>query len=321
MQDLAEHLIFKGLAHSTRKTYESKARRWPIFCALFGFPQQPATESSLVAYVAYRHATDEIYMDGISSEISAILSADIDKGHKPNRNDWPLLGRVLKGVGRVHGKSHRSTPKKPITMGILKRFLRNIPRTCTDGRLLRLAMLIGHGALLRPGELGVSSQKHYDKVRVLRWRDLTFCPSRSSCEVLKIEIHGSKTNQFGKKEILALGCKCSKGDPCSVHEMLSLLKMGTFSSTSEPIFRMSSGNILSKRMISNAIKNCCLKENLNPAEYSPHSLRKGGATDLARDGVPEWMIQKIGRWSELCKTNRRYQLLTRSDIVRMLNKS
>jgi len=36
---------------------------------------------------------------------------------------------------------------------------------------------------------------------------------------------------------------------------------------------------------------------LNPAEYSGHSLRSGGATDLFAAGVPFYAIKKRGHWS------------------------
>jgi len=36
--------------------------------------------------------------------------------------------------------------------------------------------------------------------------------------------------------------------------------------------------------------------NLDPKEFALHSGRIGGATRLAAMGVPDWMIQKEGRW-------------------------
>jgi hypothetical protein len=32
-------------------------------------------------------------------------------------------------------------------------------------------------------------------------------------------------------------------------------------------------------------------------DFGSHSLRAGGATDLASNGVPHYLIQSIGRWS------------------------
>ena len=44
------------------------------------------------------------------------------------------------------------------------------------------------------------------------------------------------------------------------------------------------------------------KENLSlkPEEYTPHSLRVGGCTDLARNGDSAYFIEQQGRWSSKC---------------------
>ena len=39
-----------------------------------------------------------------------------------------------------------------------------------------------------------------------------------------------------------------------------------------------------------------LKLEMDPKKYTPHSLRQGGCTDLARYGVPSWRIEMKGRW-------------------------
>lgn len=44
------------------------------------------------------------------------------------------------------------------------------------------------------------------------------------------------------------------------------------------------------------IKSCVAGIGLNPARFSGHSLRAGGATDLFAACVPYWVIKKMGRW-------------------------
>jgi len=44
------------------------------------------------------------------------------------------------------------------------------------------------------------------------------------------------------------------------------------------------------------IKSCVAGLGLNPARFSGHSLRAGGATDLFAACVPYWVIKKMGRW-------------------------
>ena len=39
-----------------------------------------------------------------------------------------------------------------------------------------------------------------------------------------------------------------------------------------------------------------LKIKLDPSKYTPHALRQGGCTDMARHGFPAWRIEMAGRW-------------------------
>ena len=36
---------------------------------------------------------------------------------------------------------------------------------------------------------------------------------------------------------------------------------------------------------------------MDPSNYTPHALRVGGCTDMARNGSPGWLIEQKGRWS------------------------
>ena len=36
---------------------------------------------------------------------------------------------------------------------------------------------------------------------------------------------------------------------------------------------------------------------LDPSNYTSHTLRQGGCTDMARHGVPSWRMEVTGRWS------------------------
>ena len=49
----------------------------------------------------------------------------------------------------------------------------------------------------------------------------------------------------------------------------------------------------------NAIKpiNRIKKLKLKASNYTPHALRVGGCTDMARNGEPGWFIEQFGEWS------------------------
>ena len=56
---------------------------------------------------------------------------------------------------------------------------------------------------------------------------------------------------------------------------------------------------LSYSTLQKAIKRVAVFLGLDPNLYSTHSLRIGGATVMAAAGLPDYIIQLIGRWKSL----------------------
>ncbi len=58
---------------------------------------------------------------------------------------------------------------------------------------------------------------------------------------------------------------------------------------------------------------------MKPKEYTPHTLRVGRCTDLARQGKPGWYIEKAGRWSSKVWKDT-YINLDWTDLALLLNR-
>ena len=64
-----------------------------------------------------------------------------------------------------------------------------------------------------------------------------------------------------------------------------------------PLFAMEDGTPLTRKSLSNALRNALVAARVPNAElYKGHSFRRGGATSLARVGVADSVIKTIGRW-------------------------
>jgi hypothetical protein len=69
--------------------------------------------------------------------------------------------------------------------------------------------------------------------------------------------------------------------------------------TNDPFF--SSGAFkLSPTVLNKWLSTVATKFTLDPKRISSHSLRIGGASNLAASGVNDYVIQKMGRWKSLC---------------------
>jgi hypothetical protein len=67
----------------------------------------------------------------------------------------------------------------------------------------------------------------------------------------------------------------------------------------QPFFSYRSEWTLSYEVLSKAIKKVATCMGLDGRRYRPHSLRIGGASMLAAAGLPDYVIQKQGRWKSL----------------------
>ena len=120
------------------------------------------------------------------------------------------------------------------------------------------------------------------------------------CEVnqkqgFKINLRRTKTDQFSSTTVRIQGN--GKFD-CPVY-WLKLYMQEHRGYPGGPLFAYR-GVPLTGRQFNLILKRCLYRAGLNPSLYASHSLRSGAATTAAEKGVPEWLIQKLGRWKSGC---------------------
>ena len=63
-----------------------------------------------------------------------------------------------------------------------------------------------------------------------------------------------------------------------------------------PLFIWYSGHYLTREALSHILKELVGAAGWNPSSFSSHSFRIGAATTAAATGLPDWLIQSLGRW-------------------------
>ena len=121
-----------------------------------------------------------------------------------------------------------------------------------------------------------------------------------------------KTNQFGGRDTIIPfpGNSDPALDP--VRHLHSLLS-NTDASPNQPAFSYGS-KFITYSIFTSRLKDLLKKAGLNPALYSGHSFRRGGATYLHECGGDSLMIQASGDWSSQCFT--RYLYLSESERLK-----
>jgi hypothetical protein len=177
--------------------------------------------------------------------------------------------------------------KRPITLTLLARIVKSLDLHSATGLLIGMAMTLCHDGLLRSGELfrGLT-------VSSIEWHQET--------RGFTLFLPRSKANRRGGGEYI----KILDYDGCSSYKLVRKFfnRWGLWSAKDAYLIpRVVRGELDFSQSSTTAWWREVIKERisiigLDPAGYSGHSFRAGGATDLFVRRVPYNVIKSAGRW-------------------------
>ena len=177
---------------------------------------------------------------------------------------------------------------KPLQLWLLNSWTKEWDTRDYRTLMLLTLLYLGHDGLFRIGEL-LSGLK----VSNVLWEP----KGRSFC----IKLLRSKANQSGDGELVRI---CDHAGPSAVKFMrmwLAKRDLMDRGDNDEPLFpalrktRKERGTV-SESWLRLSIKRMVVMNGGKPEQYSGHSLRAGGATDLFVARTPYYLIKKAGRW-------------------------
>ena len=127
--------------------------------------------------------------------------------------------------------------------------------------------------------------------------------SPSAPSSMRIRIKGSKTDPFRKGCFIHIGL--GKYPLCAVHAMMIYLAARRDAQVG-PLFLFVNGQPLTHSSLTDSLWQIMTSAWI-PSNFSSHSFRIGAATVAARSGIPDHLIQAMGRWS-----SNAYQLYIRT---------
>lgn len=270
------------LADSTFRTYESGLRQYRSFCSWYNLVAFPLSESTLELFVcsmARRLAFSSIKVYLCSVQFHATLNGD-----NTRISDMSHLYYVLRGI-RISIGSSRSRPRRlPITIRQLNTLVDYIHAHYSffDALMLHAAVSLAFFGLLRSAEYTSPSTSRASANGLCR-KDISF-----SNNILMVHIRGSKTDPFKNGITIRIGPNFSK--VCPVLAMSRFLSVS--SSPNGPVFRFADGTFLTRSFLSSLLSSCFPETSINT-----HSFRIGGASTAASVGIPDSIIQTLGRWA------------------------
>ena len=253
-------------------------------------------EGTFVAYVTYR-ALKQVQFTTIKLELYSIQSILFDYGITIKLKDFPILEKVLTGIKKNHKPSPNT--KLEITPCVLKRILAQLPQPGHyNAQIYRTAFSIAVFGMLRCGEFANDTQSK--SIKTLQLHHIQITKTNDTHETLRLFIPVSKTDLFRQGVHIYLPCLCEFQSPCPVHECKKLLQLQknlklTMDPTS-PLFLLADNSILQRKHVISLLNKLNYQFETDKQKLTGHSFRRGGATALAKNGTPDWIIQMLGRW-------------------------
>ena len=250
------------------------------------FPLQETTLCRFVAFLVNQHLT----LGTIRLYLSALRLHHIaGGGSDPSMAEFPWLHYVLQGTARTA----RGIPRPlhlPITLDILIRLFQvwnELPNRY-KGSTLWTAATLGFFGFLRAGEFTVVPNS--DQVP-LTPGDVKV-DSHTNPTLLAVTLRSSKTDPFGAGHTLYVGCTHSR--ICPVRAVLAYMAIRP--QVPGPLFVYSDGTPLTRARLVTEVRAALTGDGMDLSRYTGHSFRIGAASSAARAGIPDSLIQTLGRW-------------------------
>jgi site-specific recombinase XerD len=272
---------------STREAYARQWARYAAWCADVGRTALPATAETLAEFAS--HLADlGLGPASLEQAISTVRRVHRDRGH-PGRPDTRGARLVLRTHRRAWADAgHRVKQAPPADVARLRAMVDASDPDSTIGLRDRALLVLGFALMARRSELA----------------GLDVADVAEVDEGLLVRIRRSKTDRdaVGADVAVPYG---SHPETCPVRCVRAwLARLAGHGVASGPLLRSVDrhgriGGGLSGGGVRHVVKTAAAKAGLPGAEdFSPHSLRAGGATAAAKAGVPTATIARHGRWSE-----------------------
>lgn len=290
------------MAPSTRRSHASAQAKFISFCRQLGKLHSsgspcPADEWTLCLFATFlarslQHSSIKVYLSGIRA-------LHIDQGFPDPLADCLRLQRVVRGIKRCQGTP--SSNRLPITDDLMLVIWQSLDVGLPDHQMFWAACSLGYFGFLRASEFTVPNLSSFSASLHLSVQDIAG-NSSSAPSSMRIRIKGSKTDPFRKGSFVHIGL--GRHPLCAIQAMMPYL--ASRGDAPGPLFLFTSGQPLTRSNLTDWLRQIMASAQI-PGNFSSHSFRIGAATVAARNGVPDHLIQTMGRWS-----SNAYQLYIRT---------
>ncbi len=284
-------ILRNGYRPSTSRTYASIQTRFIKFCTLFHLDPLPATELSILRFMA--HLTPGVSASSMQVYLAAIRSMHVVNGFPAPPITTPRINLALKSLSQDAPPTKQSYP---ITFSILSYFGTMLSSSFNDLALWACMNTLFFGCL-RAAELIPSPSQYSDGFLPPQLCHVQFAAQGQKAVILRVA--RTKTRPAGR--IVVLGCSghAMVCPFCAVCRYLHVRGIKDTRYLKSPLFMLREGTVMDKSYVRNRQSALLKSLGLPPHRFTTHAYRAGSATQLSMNGFHS-SIPHIGDWSSLC---------------------
>ena len=274
-------------AANTTRAYRSDIAQFEKFCQLHSQPQAlPVPEYTVASFVGWM-AGRGLKAVTIQRRLSALSALHVKAGEKDPIKSV-LVSETIQGLKRQRAaEGERPLQARPVNLDMLHKIAAALDNGLLDARDWAM-ILLGFSGLLRRSELAALNMHD------IEWRK----------DGLVLHIRKSKSDQMGQGDVVGIPLSqaslSDNEDICPVAALRGYLDLSGHET--DAVFRNHGAaarhSRINPRVVAYAVKRLAKRADIDPADFSGHSLRSGGATTLAEAGVDLGMIVTHGRWKD-----------------------
>lgn len=277
------YLLAQGLSPSTHRVYTTGQRIYFEFCGSLGVTGFPSSEWLLMLFPTWLFFSRGLAPSSITTYLSAVRSLHLLYGFPDPLRGSDRLARLFRGIRRSYVAP--TCGRLPINNRLLRLIRQALAIPAFDNIMFWAACCTAFFGFLRVSEFTCTGA--FDPSTHLSLADVTVADDHFC-----LRLKSSKCDPFRKGCLVQLGR--SGSDLCPVGALSQYLSIR--GGSPGPLFQC-----LDRTPLSPVLVNKWLRLILHSAgitgNYSSHSFRIGAATSAALAGLPDHLIQTLGRWS------------------------
>ena len=288
-------------AKSTKSNVLSQIRQWLYFAFYFQVTVLPASPESLCLFMELMSKTSGY--GHCKNVLGGVKYLHACTGHNFPSNSFSLE-ETLQGLKRrLKGTPQMALPIDPV---ILRRMYKHIHINKKFDLAMWCGYLVAFYCLFRKANV-VPKDSTFDPACVLTRSDIEI--DEEGQRVL-VYVNFSKTNQF-MKQFHVIPIPANVDPALDLFRHMKLLYSLVDASENAPAFSYTKTKFVDHKSYTVRLKELLSKAGLDPALYSGHSFRRGGASYLYSIGGTTLMVQVLGDWASQVFT--RYLHLSLND--------